>query len=179
MKSAAVSGRGDAVLIGPRLAEQLLHLRHDERCLLGRLGGAALVLGSQPPQAGLARSRLASTGRVAVQLAAVHHLGDEAAHVGMHPPRRLQQHATVRWHRQGVAQQMLERARTGAARVAGLRHLRQLLRIAEQDHVGRRDRRRQRVGEAELARLVDHQHVDRVVTHRPDSRTATSCRRSR
>ena len=41
-----------------------------------------------------------------------------------------------------------------------LRHLRQLVRVAEQDEVPRRRPHRERVGERELAALVDEQRVD-------------------
>ena len=125
------------------------------------------MLSADPTQTGARDRRLSGARGMARQLALVHHVGDEPAHVGMHPPRHVEQHTTIVGERAvDRTQQVLERAHTRTVRVARLRHLRQLLRIAEQDHVRRRDRRRQRVGQTELTRLVDHQHVDRVVTHR-------------
>ena len=64
-----------------------------------------------------------------------------------------------------------------AGRVRALRDLGELERVAEQDHVARRGRQREGVGERDLAGLVDHEVVDGARAC-PRGTTATRCRPS-
>ena len=64
-----------------------------------------------------------------------------------------------------LAQDVLQHAAPATAGVGGLGDLGELQRIAEQDEVVRRTRRGKRVGQRQLAGLVDDQHVDRRVAH--------------
>ena len=110
---------------------------------------------------------LQGAGGVAGEPALVHDLGDEVADVGVHAPRHVEQDPAIGWEGpHPFAEQVLEGADPGAVGVAGLGDLGQLLRVAEQDHVRGRDGGREGVGQAELAGLVDDQHVDGVVAHR-------------
>ena len=62
-----------------------------------------------------------------------------------------------------VAEQVLEHGRARAVRMEPLRHLRELERVAEQDERARRGSHGDRVGERDLARLVDEEVVERPV----------------
>ena len=55
------------------------------------------------------------------------------------------------------AEQVLEHREPARPRVGALRDLRELLRVAEQDDVARRGAERERVGERDLAGLVDEE----------------------
>ena len=72
----------------------------------------------------------------------------------------VEEDAAILRHRRVVAEQVLEHARVRPRRVRRLRHLRQLQRVAEQDQVARRRAGGERVGERELAGLVDHEVVE-------------------
>ena len=79
-------------------------------------------------------------------------------------------------HGRVLAEQVLQHAQARALRVHGLRDVRQLQRVAEQDQVARRGARGERIGERELAGLVDHEVVELLVGV-ARARTARSCRR--
>ena len=66
-------------------------------------------------------------------------------------------------NRVGAAEQVLEHRGLRARRVDPLRDLGELLRVAEQHDVPRRRPDRERVGERDLARLVDEERVDGAV----------------
>src|SRR3989442_95803 len=93
----------------------------------------------------------------------VHGLVDGAARVGNHPPRAREEHAHLRRDGRGSAEQVLQHRRAGPRRMRALRHLGELERIAEQDHVARGRPHRERVGQRDLPRLVDHERVDGAV----------------
>ena len=59
-----------------------------------------------------------------------------------------------------VAEQVLEHRHAGAAGMNALRHVRQLLRIAEQHDVARARAHRHGIGQRHLAGLVDEQVVE-------------------
>ena len=60
---------------------------------------------------------------------------------------------------------VLEHARPATPGMDGLGDLRELERVAEQDEVPRRAGGGERIGQGQLARLVDDQHVDRCAAH--------------
>lgn len=92
----------------------------------------------------------------------VHQLGDEGADVGVQAPGLLEEDAARGVDGLPLPQQVLEDRERGALGVRRRRHLRQLLGVAEQDYVARRDAERQRVGQGDLARLVDEEVVQRL-----------------
>ncbi len=55
----------------------------------------------------------------------------------MHAPRPVQKHAAILGHGGPPREQMLEHGTSGVAGMNALTHLRQLLRVAEQDDVSR------------------------------------------
>ena len=63
----------------------------------------------------------------------------------------------------GLAEQVLKHGHARARRMRALRDLRELQRIAQQDDVARRRPHGERVGQRDLAGLVDHQRVDTAV----------------
>ncbi len=115
----------------------------------------------QEAQPGPEGSRLTRDFRHAFEPALVHDLGDEPAHVRMHAPRALEEHAHVRRDGRVLAEQVLEDRRAGAFRMRPLRDLGELERVAEQHDVACGRSHRQRIGERHLPGLVDHQGVDR------------------
>ena len=78
----------------------------------------------------------------------------------MHPPRLLEEEPELLRDRLPVADDVLEHARARAGRVDALRDLRELERVAEQDEPPRGRAAGERVGEAELACLVDDERVE-------------------
>ncbi len=132
-----------------------------------------------PPPGSVSRCQLCSTGRYRIPVPApvvwrahvawldepalVHLVGDEPAHVRMHPPRLGEEDAAVLRHRRVDSEQMLEHARVRPRRMRRLRHLRQLQRVAEQDQVARSRPGGDGVGERELASLVDDEVVELVI----------------
>ena len=77
-----------------------------------------------------------------------------------------------------VADQVLQHRCLAPARVRALEHLGELLRVADEDDVARAGAHRERVGERDLAGLVDEQVVERRC-RRSSRRRATPCRRRR
>ena len=61
------------------------------------------------------------------------------------------------------SEQVLENRAAGAFRVRSLRHLRELQRITEKNHIACTSPHRQCVRERDLTRLVDHERVDSAV----------------
>ncbi len=137
----------------------------DELGLLDRLGGASAWSARSHRKPGAGDGALGRAARVAGQAALVDLLGDEAAHVGVHPAGLDEEHPAVGRDRHLVAEDVLEHAAPAATGVRGLRHLRELQRVTEQDQVAGRPRRGQGIGQRELAGLVDDQHVDRSIPH--------------
>ena len=123
-------------------------------CSTGRSGGRCRS----------ASSAGRSVGGVELQPTFVERLRDEAADVRMHPPGPLEEEATV--GRDRSARRRVG-ARAPTPRALGMRplgDLRELVRVAEQDHVASRRRHRERVRERDLACLVDEQVVERAAT---------------
>ena len=81
----------------------------------------------------------------------------------MHAPGLGEENAAILGDRRGIIQQMLEHRTAGAFRMRALRHVRQLLRIAEQDDVARGGADGNRIRERRLAGLVDEQIIERLV----------------
>ena len=75
-----------------------------------------------------------------------------------------------------LAEQVLEHRAPGAVGMGSLRDLRELQRVAEQDDVARGGAERERVGERDLAGLVDEEVVD-APGRSSAARTARRCRR--
>ena len=122
-----------------------------------------LVLDGQVADPGAERGRARGRRRVRVEPARVDEIGDEPADVGVHAPALVEEHAAVLGNRRLAVEQMLEHGQPGAAGMGALRDLGELQRIAEQDHVAGRGADGDRVGERDLAGLVDHQVVERAV----------------
>ena len=78
-----------------------------------------------------------------------------------------------------VAEQVLRAPTPSPLRLRALRDLRQLVRVAEEDEVARGRADRERVGERDLAGLVDEERVERTLASKstPRARRATPCRR--
>ena len=162
MKSSTVSGPRSPCLVGPRRADQPGDLGRHQLGLLVGLGGAAVVVGLR---ANAARCRTRWSGRAQSgwlrEPALVDLLGDEPADVGVHAPGLGQEHAAVVGHRHVVAEHVLEHAvarrRSGCTAWAtcgswsGRRAAR---------GCGPTSGRGQRIGQRQLAGLVDEQHVD-------------------
>ena len=75
----------------------------------------------------------------------------------------IDEQAALGRDRRVLAEQVLQHGHARARRVDRLRDLGELLGIAEQDHVARARAHRERVGERDLAGLVDQQVVERLV----------------
>ena len=73
--------------------------------------------------------------------------------------------ASVGRHGRFLAQDVLENAQTSSTGVGGLGHLGKLQRIPQQDEVVRRPGSGQGIGQGQLARFVDDQHIDRRLLH--------------
>ena len=82
---------------------------------------------------------------------------------GMHAEAALEEDAAVLRDRRGVAEQVLEHGGAGARRMHALGDLGELEGIAEEDQVAGGRAHRERVGEGDLAGLVDHEVVERAV----------------
>ena len=94
------------------------------------------------------------------QLALVEQLGGERADRGVQPPGLLEKEAAVGRDRGLSVEQVLEHGGLAAVGVRALQHLAELLRVADEHGVARAGRHRARVGERDLARLVDDERVD-------------------
>ena len=81
----------------------------------------------------------------------------------MEPVGRLEEDAAVRRDRRLAVEQVLEHRRLAPVRVRALQHLAELLRVADEHEVARRGAHRERVGERDLAGLVDEQVVELAV----------------
>ena len=166
--SSSSSWSGLAVLVGePPVGEHLGDRLGDHVRLLGRGARVALVLDRQVAQAGAGQAagldRLAGALLDRAEPALVDDLRDEAAHVGVHAARQVEEQPALGRDRRLVAEQVLEHRGSGVPGVNALRDLGELERVAEQDEVagGRADR--ERVRERDLAGLVDEQVVERLV----------------
>ena len=109
-----------------------------------------------------ARERAASGLRRVAEAPLVVRRRGERAELGPQSPRPLEEEPAVGRHRLVLAEEVLEHREPGALRVRSLSDLRQLVRVAEQHEraSGRADR--EHVGEGELPRLVDEEHVERA-----------------
>ena len=104
-------------------------------------------------------------------------VGGERAELGSQPPGLGEEEPAVGRDCDVLAEQVLEHRPLGPLGVRALRHLRQLIRVAEQDERASGRSRREDVGERELPRLVDEQDVERPlgrveVDRRPRQRPA-------
>lgn len=113
-----------------------------------------------PPAPGTAAHPLSPAGDGAPQSPLVEGVGDEAAHVGVHPVGDVEQDPPLDGHGGVAVEEVLEGGAAGAHRVGALRRLGQLLRVAQEDDVVRRRAHGHQVGERHLPGLVDHEHVD-------------------
>ncbi len=96
------------------------------------------------------------------EAAVVDLLRDELADRRVQPPGLVEEHAAVVGHGGVGSEDVLEGRRPGAVGVRARRRLGQLTGIADEDEVAGRGRHGQHVGERELTRLVDDEHVERV-----------------
>ena len=123
------------------------------------------AIGSGVRPAGDAHEGAQRGDRMRVQLAVVrqvrHGLGDGR----MHPPALGEEVAVLGRQHVVAVGDPAERRRVDRLGVVALAHLRQLLRVAEQQQVACGDARRDRGGERELAGLVDHEQVERPAGH--------------
>ena len=94
----------------------------------------------------------------------------------MHPEALLEEDAAVFRDRRRVSEQVLEHGRAGPGRMHALRDLRELERIAQQDHVAGGRAHRESVRERDLTGLVDHEVVELAIQIL-DARRARRCRR--
>ena len=85
------------------------------------------------------------------------------ADVRVHPAGALEEEAAILRDRLVLAEQVLEHRGAGAVGMDPLRDLGELERVAEQDERPRRGAHRERVGERDLAGLVDEEVVERLV----------------
>ena len=83
----------------------------------------------------------------------------------IHTPRLTQEIAKTRIQRRRPIRQPAQRRNIHRVRVHTRRHLRQLLRVPQQQHRTRRTSRRHRIRQRELARLINHQNVQRPGRH--------------
>ena len=129
------------VAVRERSADQQLELSRDRVGLLDRRCTVALTLDREPVQ-----SRTCEAGRVdplplarrhRVESTLVRRLGDEAADVGMHPPRLREEEPAVSGNRVLTAEQMLKYRSRRTVGMDALRDLSELPRITEQDNVAR------------------------------------------
>jgi hypothetical protein len=81
----------------------------------------------------------------------------------VHPPRLAEKDAALGRDRCETIQQMFERRTAGPPWVATLERLRELHLVADQDHIPGAHTHRDRVGERDLARLVDKQVIDLLI----------------
>jgi hypothetical protein len=175
-----------AVLVTPkdRAARELRDDCRDDRDVLGRARLIAVVLYGHVHEPGRAEVRdfavgcsqhgLAFEPGVRAQPILIEHLGRERANRWMQSPRLVQKQTAIRWDGFRLAQNVLERRRLRARRVARLLWLLELLRIAEQHEVLRARGYREHVGQRHLACLIDEQHVDALpkIGSRPEPRRA-------
>jgi hypothetical protein len=78
----------------------------------------------------------------------------------MHPIRRCQEEASILGDRARLSDQVLQRRGGSALRVRPLRHLGELVRVAEQDQRVRGAAHAADGRQAQLPGFVDEQHVD-------------------
>ena len=112
---------------------------------------------------GAERRRARFADRVGMQPSFVELLGDVGADVGMQPVRALEEESAVGRDRRVLTEQVLEHRSLDAVRVRSLEDLRELLRVADEHEVARGGAHRERVGERDLAGLVDEQVVEHAV----------------
>ena len=163
MKSECVSGRGafpTSVNVCPSSRSISAAIASASSCDSTRF---ALVLGREPAHADAVRCLALQRLVDRPQTPLVERVGDEAADLGPHPSRLLEEQAELGLDRLGLPQDVVERARVGALRVDALRHLRELERVSEENDAAGCRAAGERVGEGELARLVDEQRVERSV----------------
>src|SRR5207245_2646005 len=95
-----------------------------------------------------------------LQAALVVQLRRERAKGGMHSPGAIEEEAAILRDRRMLAVDQVDECRNvGSVRMRASPRLLELLRVAQQDEVPRRARRREGVGERELSGLVDEQVV--------------------
>ena len=137
-----------------------------ERDLLGRVLPPALVLDREVADSGPERRRPLRRPRVGLEPALVERLRDVAADVRVEPERPLEEDAAILGDRRRVPEQVLEHRGRGPLRMRPLEHLAELERVAEEHEVPRARPHGERVGERDLAALVDEEVVERPVEAR-------------
>src|SRR6266849_8519671 len=81
----------------------------------------------------------------------------------MHPEAALEKETAIFWNGRSFPQEVLEDGGARLLRMHALRHLGELERIAEEDEVVGGSTHGEGVGQGDLARLVDHEVVERTV----------------
>src|SRR3546814_2340872 len=114
---------------GPRTLRAAYTL-HVHEAPAGRREGVRIALTSQ-------QQRLDFSTRRRSQPSLVHGRGNEAAEVGMHSARFRKEYAPLGRHRRMIAQKVLKRGHSAAARMRPLDWLRELHLVADQHDVAR------------------------------------------
>ena len=123
----------------------------------------ALVLDGEPDRAVPRCERAArGVGRVA-EPALVVRAGGEGAELGPQPPGLGEEEPPVGRHGLVLAEQVRQHREARALGVGALRDLWQLVRVAEENERAGGGADREDVGERELPRLVDEEHVERAL----------------
>ena len=133
----------------------------DHGRLFDGLRGVAVVPHRDGDQAGSDAGELAHRRRrVRGELTAVRQPRDRLGDARVHAPRAREEVAVLGRDDIGAVHDPAERRRVDRLGVRPLAHLRQLLRVAEQQQARGRERDGDRRGERELAGLVDHEQVE-------------------
>ena len=150
----------------PLTPQQLTHAIHHRLRLLHRTHRTAHMLHRirhhtrlNTPQSTTSRRRRAR------QRAIIRQPRNPLAQRRIHTPRLTQEIAKTRIQRRRAIRQPAQRRNIHRVRMHTRRHLRQLLRITQQQHRTRRTSRRHRIRQRELASLINHQHVQRPGRH--------------
>ena len=123
---------------------------------------AAMIVGDLEPDRAVARRERTLAGhRGRLEPALVVGVGGEVAELGPQAPGLGEEEAAVGRDRHVLAEQVLQHRQARVLGVRALRHLRQLVRVAEQHERAGARAGGKHVGERQLAGLVDEQHVDR------------------
>ena len=100
--------------------------------------------------------------RLRLEPVVVEDLGRERAEVRVEAPGGLEEEPLAGRHRRVGSEHVAKGRPIGAGRMRSAERLIELLRVAQEDDARRRLRHCQDVGERDLARLVDEQHVNRA-----------------
>ena len=148
------------VLVRPGRTDQAADFADHQLGLLLALGRTIGVLGFQPAQTGAELGVLYGAARMAGQTTFVDLFRDEPTDVGVHSTGLSEEDASIEGHGGLIPQHVLEHTEPSSMGVGGLGHLRELQRISQQDEVLGRPGGGQGIGQGQLARFVDDQHID-------------------